>query len=139
MLEYSKKYMKDVDHNWVKKKIQNLRIVFKKEVNRVEESKSSGKVTDELYLSPLWYYDLLTFTLEQPAMQASSEMMTSQDGGEDYEEELVFSPEEDIVSLNHVVLPWYHTFPIKILHIFLPYLVCHYGSPVWEAWFGHRW
>lgn len=98
MLEYSEKYIKDVDLNWVKKKIQSLRTIFKKEVNRVEESKKSWKGTDELYVSPLWYYDLLTLTLEQPATHASMEMMTTQDRAEEDEDELVFSPKEGTVS-----------------------------------------
>lgn len=53
MGEYSKKYVKDVDLVWVKKKMQNFMTVFKKEVNSIEKSKKSGTVMDDVYVSPL--------------------------------------------------------------------------------------
>ncbi|KAM4031382.1 uncharacterized protein ACNLHF_018848 [Anomaloglossus baeobatrachus] len=54
-----------VDAKLVKKKIQGLRTVYKKEVNKVEQSKKSGAGTDQVYVSPLWYYNLLEFTRDQ--------------------------------------------------------------------------
>ncbi|CAJ0968718.1 unnamed protein product [Ranitomeya imitator] len=54
-----------VDENIVRKKIQALRTVFKKEVNKVENSKKSGAGTEEVYVPRLWYYDLMAFTRDQ--------------------------------------------------------------------------
>ncbi|XP_073493849.1 uncharacterized protein [Phyllobates terribilis] len=54
-----------VDEELVKRKIQSLRTVYKKELNRVEKSKKSGTGTDEVYVPTLWYYDLLAFTRDQ--------------------------------------------------------------------------
>ncbi|CAJ0919057.1 unnamed protein product [Ranitomeya imitator] len=54
-----------VDENIVRKKIQALHTVFKKEVNKVENSKKSGAGTDEVYVPRLWYYDLMAFTRDQ--------------------------------------------------------------------------
>ncbi|CAJ0944672.1 unnamed protein product [Ranitomeya imitator] len=54
-----------VDENIVRKKIQALRTVFQKEVNKVENSKKSGAGTEEVYVPRLWYYDLMAFTRDQ--------------------------------------------------------------------------
>ncbi|CAJ0967363.1 unnamed protein product [Ranitomeya imitator] len=54
-----------VDENIVRKKIQALRTVYKKEVNKVEKSMKSGAGTDDVYVPKLWYYDLLAFTRDQ--------------------------------------------------------------------------
>ncbi|KAM4021876.1 uncharacterized protein ACNLHF_027196 [Anomaloglossus baeobatrachus] len=54
-----------VDAKLVKKKIQGLRTVYKKEVNKVDKSKKSGAGTDQVYVSPLWYFNLLEFTRDQ--------------------------------------------------------------------------
>ncbi|XP_077113889.1 uncharacterized protein LOC143769244 [Ranitomeya variabilis] len=54
-----------VDENIVRKKIQALRTVFKKEMNKVEKSMKSGAGTDDVYVPKLWYYDLLAFTQDQ--------------------------------------------------------------------------
>ncbi|CAJ0957761.1 unnamed protein product [Ranitomeya imitator] len=54
-----------VDENIVRKKIQALRTVYKKEINKVEKSMKSGPGTDDVYVPKLWYYDLLVFTPDQ--------------------------------------------------------------------------
>ncbi|CAJ0938723.1 unnamed protein product [Ranitomeya imitator] len=51
-----------VDEHIVRKKIQALRTVYKKELNKVEKSLKSGAGTDDVYVPKLWYYDLLAFT-----------------------------------------------------------------------------
>ncbi|KAM4028894.1 uncharacterized protein ACNLHF_024117 [Anomaloglossus baeobatrachus] len=63
-----------VDVKVVKKKIQGLRTVYKKEANKVDKSKKSGAGTDQVYVSPLWYFNLLEFTRDQelPRMMESS-------------------------------------------------------------------
>ncbi|XP_069583110.1 nucleolin-like [Ranitomeya imitator] len=54
-----------VDENNVRKKIQALRTVYKKELNKVEKSMKSGAGTDDVYVPKLWYYELLAFTRDQ--------------------------------------------------------------------------
>ncbi|XP_073417762.1 uncharacterized protein [Dendrobates tinctorius] len=54
-----------VDETIVRKKIQSLRTVYKKELIKVEKSRKSGAGTDEVYVPTLWYYDLLSFTRDQ--------------------------------------------------------------------------
>ncbi|KAM4026778.1 uncharacterized protein ACNLHF_022631 [Anomaloglossus baeobatrachus] len=54
-----------VDAKLVKKKIQGLRTVYKKEANKVDKSKKSGAGTDQVYVSPLWYFNLLEFIRDQ--------------------------------------------------------------------------
>ncbi|CAJ0931711.1 unnamed protein product [Ranitomeya imitator] len=54
-----------VDENIVRKKIQALRTVYKKEVNKVKKSMKSGAGTDDVYVPKLWYYDLLAFIRDQ--------------------------------------------------------------------------
>ncbi|KAM4013343.1 uncharacterized protein ACNLHF_006454 isoform 1-T1 [Anomaloglossus baeobatrachus] len=49
----------------VRKKIQGLRTVYKKELNKVEKASKSGAGTEELYVPKLWYYDLLAFIRDQ--------------------------------------------------------------------------
>ncbi|CAJ0927838.1 unnamed protein product [Ranitomeya imitator] len=60
------------------KKIQGLRTVYKKELNKVVKSKKSGAATDEVYVPSLWYFDLLGFTRDQelPRTMASSMRQT---------------------------------------------------------------
>lgn len=93
MVEFSRPFVEYVNISWVKCKIQNLRTVFKKEVNKVEQSKRYGAGTDDIYQSPLWYYDLLTFTLDQEpvckplALEAKCE-------DKEWVEELALSPEK---------------------------------------------
>ncbi|XP_077119037.1 uncharacterized protein LOC143775084 [Ranitomeya variabilis] len=54
-----------VDETIVRKKIQALRTVYKKELNKVEKSKKSGAGADDVYVPKLWYFDLLAFTRDQ--------------------------------------------------------------------------
>lgn len=99
MVEFSRPYVEYVNISWVKCKIQNLRTVFKKELNKVEKSKWSGAGTDDLYHSPLWYYDLLTFTLDQePVCKSVTLKAKCEEGGQE-EEELASYPEEGATPL----------------------------------------
>ncbi|XP_069604914.1 uncharacterized protein [Ranitomeya imitator] len=54
-----------VDETIVRKKIQALRTVYKKELNKVKKSKKSGAGADDVYVPKLWYFDLLAFTRDQ--------------------------------------------------------------------------
>ncbi|CAJ0936774.1 unnamed protein product [Ranitomeya imitator] len=64
-----------VDESVVRKKIQGLRTVYKKELNKVVKSKKSGAATDEVYVPSLWYYDLLGFTRDQELPRTMSSSM----------------------------------------------------------------
>ncbi|CAJ0929917.1 unnamed protein product [Ranitomeya imitator] len=67
-----------VDESVVRKKIQGLRTVYKKELNKVVKSMKSGAATDEVYVPSLWYYDLLGLTRDQelPRTMVSSMRQT---------------------------------------------------------------
>ncbi|KAM4049113.1 uncharacterized protein ACNLHF_006287 [Anomaloglossus baeobatrachus] len=69
----------EVDINVVKKKIQGLRTVFKKEVKKIEDSKRSGAGTDEIYTPRLWYFDLLTFIRTQEMPRTGTSLISIQE------------------------------------------------------------
>ncbi|CAJ0967627.1 unnamed protein product [Ranitomeya imitator] len=64
-----------VDESVVRKKIQGLRTVYKKELNKVVKSKKSGAATDEVYVPSLWYFDLLGFTRDQELLRTMASSM----------------------------------------------------------------
>lgn len=47
------------------KKINCLRTAFRREYKKIENSKTSGTSTDEIYTSSLWYFDEMLFVLDQ--------------------------------------------------------------------------
>ncbi|XP_068105519.1 uncharacterized protein [Hyperolius riggenbachi] len=63
LVQLCKTVLPEADVQFVKNKIQNLRTVFKKELNKIERSKRSGAAAEEVYKPRLWYYDLLAFTI----------------------------------------------------------------------------
>ncbi|KAE8603544.1 hypothetical protein XENTR_v10014363 [Xenopus tropicalis] len=65
LVELSKRVNPSANIDFVKNKISNIRTVFKKEFNKVQSSKKSGASTDEIYTPRLWYYELLSFTVDQ--------------------------------------------------------------------------
>lgn len=62
-------YYKEKDPNAtidsVKRKINNLRSTFRKELKKVRKSKRSGESSDNIYEPSLWYFNLLMFTADQ--------------------------------------------------------------------------
>ncbi|XP_073414162.1 uncharacterized protein [Dendrobates tinctorius] len=103
-----------VDESLVRKKIQGLRTVYKKELNKVEKSRKSDAGTDEVYVSSLWYYDLLGFTRDQelPRATVSSVRPTLEEDpaihndpdspvGDPHQQELVTPTTEDITGSEH--------------------------------------
>ncbi|XP_029342027.1 uncharacterized protein LOC115033503 [Acyrthosiphon pisum] len=52
------------DEAFVKRKINNLRTAYRRELNKVRLSKSTGSSTDDIYVPSLWYFDLMSFTAE---------------------------------------------------------------------------
>ncbi|XP_075203237.1 uncharacterized protein LOC142308621 [Anomaloglossus baeobatrachus] len=63
----------------VRKKLQALRTVFRKELNKVDESKRSGAGTGDVYVPRLWYFDLLSFTRDQELPRPSTSKMSLQE------------------------------------------------------------
>ncbi|XP_075056494.1 uncharacterized protein LOC142142508 [Mixophyes fleayi] len=60
---------------WAKSKIQNLRTVYKKELNKVEASKKSGAAAEDVYVPKLWYFDMLHFVKDQETPRTSISSM----------------------------------------------------------------
>ncbi|XP_069625389.1 uncharacterized protein [Ranitomeya imitator] len=56
----------------VKKKIQALRTVWRKELNKVLHSSKSGSSTEEVYVPKLWYFDYLNFLRDQEVPRSST-------------------------------------------------------------------
>ncbi|XP_069618525.1 uncharacterized protein [Ranitomeya imitator] len=130
-----------VDENIVRKKIQALRTVFKKEVNKVENSKKSGAGTEEVYVPRLWYYDLMAFTRDQeiprPCQTVTSLCEPSPEDilpespddhvplqqRETTEANNVQSPQSSI-TLQLLILPWDSPWPIEKVRVFVPAISC---------------
>lgn len=79
--------------------------MFKKEYNKIQDSKWSGADTDDLYETTLWYYDLLMFTIEQEPLCKSFVVMAKREEGGQEEEHLVFSLDESSVSIKFIYAP----------------------------------
>lgn len=54
----------EADEAFVKKKINNLRTAYRRELAKVRSSKRTGSSTDDIYVPTLWYFDLLSFTID---------------------------------------------------------------------------
>ncbi|XP_073437086.1 uncharacterized protein [Dendrobates tinctorius] len=80
-----------VDETVVKKKIQGLRTVYKKELNKVEKSTKSGAGTEDVYVPKLWYYHLMAFTRDQEVPRPISSSMSQPE-----EEETVIRPDSPV-------------------------------------------
>ncbi|CAI9598000.1 unnamed protein product [Staurois parvus] len=61
LIELCKTVCVNANENYVKNKIANLRTVFQKELNKMENSKKSGAGTDDVYVPWLWYFQNLMF------------------------------------------------------------------------------
>lgn len=66
----------------VVKKINNLRSCYKKELNKIKASEKSGAGTDEIYTPKLWYFNLLTFLMEQEIPRTSTSNLSEKDENE---------------------------------------------------------
>ncbi|XP_073469417.1 uncharacterized protein [Aquarana catesbeiana] len=65
------------DISYVTKKIANLRTIFKKELNKINESKRSGAGADEVYVPRLWYFESLRFLTDQEEARPSVSSLDS--------------------------------------------------------------
>ena len=59
----------------VKKRINNMRSVFRKEMKKVSESIRSGGSAADVYAPQLWYYSLLLFLKDQETPRKSATNM----------------------------------------------------------------
>lgn len=71
----------------VKNKINSIRGSFRREMKKIEESKRSGAGADEIYVTHLWYYDLLLFTKDQEMPRSSVSNIENVDIGDDENKE----------------------------------------------------
>ncbi|XP_072002083.1 uncharacterized protein [Engystomops pustulosus] len=79
LIKVSRKYYPTADLRFVKHKIQNLRTVYKKELNKVEASKRSGAGPGQVYIPRLWYFDMLAFTQDQEVSHNSHCLLSNED------------------------------------------------------------
>lgn len=64
LLALCKEKYYEANEAFVKRKINNLRTAFRRELNKVQQSKRTGSSLDDICVSSVWYYDLLLFTAE---------------------------------------------------------------------------
>lgn len=60
----------------LKKKFNSLRTNFRKELKKIKDSRKSGAGTEDLYESTLWYFDAMSFLVDQ---ETPSESITTID------------------------------------------------------------
>ncbi|XP_049875451.1 uncharacterized protein LOC126373352 [Pectinophora gossypiella] len=61
LLEVYKQFDKDADITRIRKKLENLRTTYVKELKKVRASKQTAADENEIYVPTLWYYDHLSF------------------------------------------------------------------------------
>ncbi|KAG8330850.1 hypothetical protein J6590_054140 [Homalodisca vitripennis] len=65
LLQITKEKIPNADTNFAKRKVDNLRAAFRKEMRKVRDSTRSGASADDTYTPTLWYFELMKFTAEQ--------------------------------------------------------------------------
>lgn len=65
LLDVTKSFMSNATKDTVLKKINNLRSSYRKEQKKVLSCKKSGMGTEDLYIPKLWYFDDLSFLIDQ--------------------------------------------------------------------------
>ncbi|XP_073441567.1 uncharacterized protein [Dendrobates tinctorius] len=105
LVELSKKHYPNeaVDEAVIKKRIQGLRTVYRKELNKAENSSKSGAGSEDVYVPKLCYFDLLAFTRDQEVPRKMTSMLApdpviqlDSPVGDDTEEAVITPP-----SLTH--------------------------------------
>lgn len=94
----------------VRRKINSLRTQFFAEHNKISKSKVSGSGTDDIYISTLWCYDLLSFLNDSTQTRQSQSNLDDQTNAtsllletEDTEGEVIF--EGCVDDVNNSMLP----------------------------------
>lgn len=85
LLEFTKNTIPEVTVGFIKKRIENIRSSFRRELGKVQASMTSGAGTENVYTPKLWYFTHLEFTLahEMPKKSKSTLSSTSTVGKED--------------------------------------------------------
>ncbi|KAG8254997.1 hypothetical protein J6590_103144 [Homalodisca vitripennis] len=65
LLQITKEKIPNADTNFVKRKVDDLRAAFRKEMRKVRDRTRSGASADDTYTPTLWYFELMKFTAEQ--------------------------------------------------------------------------
>lgn len=97
---------KDANEEYVRKKINNFRTSYKRELKLVLQSTKSGAGTDEIYTPKLWYFQLLSFLNDQDVPRRAISNLSD-------EEEV---SELKKIRSNNFILPSNSPFIIKICH-----------------------
>lgn len=86
LLEVYKKIRKDATVGMLKKKIENMRTAYRRELKKVQDSTRTRAGAVEVYVPRLWYFDSMSF-LDEKNIHASEGIDTL--SGEDDNENLV--------------------------------------------------
>lgn len=83
LLEFTKNTIPDATIGFIKKRIENIRSSFRREVGKVQASMTSGTGTENVYTPKLWYFDLLEFTVVHELPKKSKSTLPSTVANED--------------------------------------------------------
>ncbi|KAG8290399.1 hypothetical protein J6590_082548 [Homalodisca vitripennis] len=81
LLQITKEKIPNVDTNFVKKKVDNLRAAFRKKMRKVRDSTRSGASADDPYTPTLWYFELMKFTAEQEQPRKTKSNLNEDEDG----------------------------------------------------------
>ncbi|XP_039287072.1 uncharacterized protein LOC111054809 [Nilaparvata lugens] len=103
LLKFYKKTVPSATIDTVKKKINNLRCAFRKELKKVKQPKS-GSSGDDAYTPSLWYFDLLLFTADHEETRATigsdESQLESQDETSNHTSSQLVSPPSSVSNLS---------------------------------------
>ncbi|CAH1968636.1 unnamed protein product [Acanthoscelides obtectus] len=71
LINKSKEMFPDANKKFVIKKISSLRSSFRRQIRRINSSKRSGVGTEDVPEPTLWYFDLLSFLMDQEESRAA--------------------------------------------------------------------
>lgn len=102
------KKLQEIEPNATKKtvtaKINSIRGSFRREMKKIEDSKRSGMGADELYVTHLWYYDLLLFTKDQEIPRKSVTNLDENRGNESGSEQEAAEDESEVSEMQYLVI-----------------------------------
>ncbi|KAG8329021.1 hypothetical protein J6590_097061 [Homalodisca vitripennis] len=93
LLQITKEKIPNADTNFVKRKVDNLRAAFRKEMRKVRDSTRSGASADDTYTPTLWYFELMKFTAEHEQPRKTKSNL-------DEDEENIIEEEGSIVEVS---------------------------------------
>ncbi|PIO10630.1 hypothetical protein AB205_0052130, partial [Aquarana catesbeiana] len=77
LLQFVKTQVPDADSDFVEKKIGSLRSTYRKELNKIQASMSSGAAAEDVYVPSLWYYNRMRFLEDQMEVRESLSTLPS--------------------------------------------------------------